>query len=241
MNERKKHIVLVDADALAQARFNTFFSKSEVEVNSFASAMGAIQHIKQSGEPDLLLIEENVKPLGAIQTLNYLKEQVNSKGSVMLITNSESLVSKSADFVRFLSKPFKNEDIGFVKTFLQLPCSPEEPEEQIYSLNYLIELSDGDAEFIRESISIFKDSVTPRLEEMLQFYKEEAYEEVSKVAHSLKPSFEMLQNSKAAQLSNELAHKITGTAMFPLINELIEEHKKMQEALKDDFPEVYSV
>ena len=120
MNERKKHIVLVDADALAQARFNTFFSKSEVEVNSFASAMGAIQHIKQSGEPDLLLIEENVKPLGAIQTLNYLKEQVNFKGSVMLITNSESLVSKSADFVRFLSKPFKNEDIGFVKTFLPI-------------------------------------------------------------------------------------------------------------------------
>ena len=107
MTAAQKHIILVDADLEAQVRFKANFSSKEVEIITFTSGMGAIQYIKQTGAPDLLVLEEAAKPLGAVQTLNYLKDQIAFTAPVVVIAENLEEDTIAAQAQKVITKPYK--------------------------------------------------------------------------------------------------------------------------------------
>ena len=58
--------------------------------------------------------------------------------------------------------------------------------------SYLISISDGDKEFIREFISTFETNTALAISKMQAALESRDYDSLRKLAHQIKPSFEML-------------------------------------------------
>ncbi|MEE3149009.1 MAG: Hpt domain-containing protein [Bacteroidota bacterium] len=238
MTAAQKHIILVDADLEAQVRFKSNFSSKEVEIIAFTSGMGAIQYIKQTGAPDLLVLEEAAKPLGAVQTLNYLKDQIAFTAPVVVISENLEEDTIAVQAQKVITKPFKCEDIAFIKELLMLKELAGAEEEKYYKLDYLKELAEGDTDFIKESLKIFIQTVPPQIEELTQNHASENFKQVGQLAHAVKPSFEMLQNYKAAKICDDLAHHAQPDEMEHLVDQLLQEHQQIITSLKADFSDL---
>ena len=242
MNGSLKHILFVTTDLEAVAAFSTYFNPNEVTVSNFASGMGAIQFIKQSGEADLLILEENIKPLGAVQTINYLKDNLNYTRKILIFSDS-GLDKIHTDEGAFdvLKKQFENQDLDWILSLLLGRKETVKKKSKHYSLSYLNNLSDGDEAFIFESLKIFNESVGKRIREIENLFHEGDYKEVSNLAHNIKPSFEMLQNTLGSTICDQLAHSQVDSSKAEQVIKLKNEYIKVQECLKRDFPELFKM
>ena len=238
MNTTKKRVILVEADLNAQLQFKAQFAKSEVEVTAFTSGMGAIQYIKQNGIPELLVLEEAAKPLGAVQTLNYLKDQIGFSAPVIVVANHIHSGLDKLRVQKIITRPYRNADIQFIKELLMLDAIIKNPSSQAYNLDYLMELADGDDTFIQESLKIFLTSVPAQVHALVESFEENRLEAVCQYAHAIKPSYEMLQSKRAAKLCDTIAHYAQPQELPSLVKALKKEHETIEYALLQDFPEL---
>lgn len=239
MNTHQKHIIFADATLASQTAFNAIFNSAEISITNCNSGMEAIQFIKKNEKPHLLIIEEHIKPLGALQTLNYLKDQLNYTGPVFIISESNKTIYSDTSEYKVITKEFSDADLDKINAVLKTDKRQISTNQRAYSLNYLINLSDDDQSFIFESIKIFNESVGVRIEEMNQLLKEGKFKTVRDIAHNIKPSFEMLENEKGRVVCDRIVHFAGDNEMKDLISELKMEFELVQENLKKDLPELY--
>ena len=236
---RKKHIIFIDSNLKSQTTFSSVIRSSEALVTNFTTAMGAIQFIKQNELPDLIIIEEHIKPLGALQTLKYLNDQLNYCGSALIISDSKEKIYTDTHVYGVLSKGFSEEDILKVRSLLNDMNGNKLDTEHAFSLNYLKNLSDNDQEFIFESLKIFKDSVTVRLKEMETCLQNTDYNCIKEIGHNIKPSFEMLESAKGSQICDKLAHFATPEEIPDLVSALKIETHKIVSGIEREFPALF--
>ncbi|RXG15727.1 hypothetical protein DSM03_10240 [Leeuwenhoekiella aestuarii] len=240
MKKALRTIIFVTTDADAVAAFNAYFNPNEVQISHFTSGMGAIQYVKQIGEADLLILEEHIKPLGAVQTIHYLKDNMNYSGGILFFSDSDkNEIYTDNEAFEVLKKGFEKSDLDRVLGLLSNKKKPVELNSKPYSLSYLINLSEGDDIFIKESIKIFNESVGKRILEIEELFEKEHYKEVSNLAHNIKPSFEMLENNLGSKICDELAHSQVDSSKLEQIKLLRDEYMNVQECLKQDFPELF--
>ncbi|HBT08837.1 MAG TPA: hypothetical protein DEB18_04525 [Leeuwenhoekiella sp.] len=234
MSSAKKHIILINADQAAQANFLRFFSEKEVAISVFSSGMGAIQKMKQTDAPDLVVIEKDAKPLGAIQTLNYLREQLNYKGLAIItaVGGASDLVETTSQKV--ISMPINAKDVDSIKEMIQLKPTEVYHNIPVYSLDYLNDLSGGDQGFIQESIRLMENSVHEQLKELNKAYEKDDYDAVASIAHNIKPSFEMVMNIPCTTICNKLAHFDVKNEVPDLVKELNIQADLLLEALDSE-------
>ncbi|PHQ28768.1 hypothetical protein CJ305_13195 [Leeuwenhoekiella nanhaiensis] len=232
LNSTLKHILFIDADRDAQSLFNEHFDRDNFLVINFNSAMGAIQHIKESKPVDVLVIDEFAKPMGAAQTLNYLIDELHFKGKVFVCSVDKEQFETDLGVYGVLKKPFDRDEFEKVEALL---TEKNTAVESLYSLDYLKELSDGDLVFIEQSIQIFMDTVAPRIEEMKKVLASKDYQAVAELAHNIKPSFEMILNTRGAELCNFLAHHAKPADFKSYVEDLEEEYVQVEKQLKNDF------
>ncbi|WP_442846096.1 Hpt domain-containing protein [Leeuwenhoekiella sp. H156] len=232
MNIPVKHILFVDADREAQSRFNSYFDTGSFLVYNFNSAMGAIQHIKESKPADVLIINENAKPMGAAQTLNYLSDELQFKAKTFVTSESKGSFETDSAVYEVLKKPFDETEFQKVESALGYT---KKISDELYSLDYLKELSDGDPVFINQSIQMFIETVGPRIEELKALSAAKAYQKIAEVAHNIKPSFEMILNKRGAELCNFLAHHSAPGDFKSYVEDLNEEYLLVEKHLREDF------
>jgi len=232
LNSILKHILFVDADREAQNRFNAYFNGDNFLILNYNSAMGAILHIKESKPVDVLVIDEQIKPMGAAQTLNYLIDELQFKGKVFVSSNSKNQFETEYGIYEVLKKPYDESQLQKVKAAVGTVNKDEEP---LYALNYLKELSDGDMVFIESSIQIFMSTVAPRIEEIKKMLSSKDYQSLAAVAHNIKPSFEMILNKRGAELCDFLAHHAKPADFKSYVEDLEEEYIQVEKQLRRDF------
>ncbi|MBA82305.1 MAG: hypothetical protein CMF36_14345 [Leeuwenhoekiella sp.] len=232
MNSNHKHILFVDADREAQIRFNAYFDRDNFLVFNFNSAIGAIQHIKESKPVDVLVIDEQIKPMGAAQTLHYLIDELQFKGKVFVCSEAKEHFETDYGICEVLKKPFDKREFQKLEALL---IEKNAAEASLYALDYLKELSDGDMVFIAQSIQIFMDTVAERIQEMKKLLASRDYQSIAAVAHNIKPSFEMILNKRGVALCDFLAHHASASDFKSYVEDLEEEYLQVENQLKTDF------
>lgn len=239
VTRNKNEVFFIGEDTNTQERFEKLISSVESKVTYFSTGLAAIQHLKRNKLPSLIIIEENVKPLGALQTLNYFKDQFKYDGQVFVVSeNQEPIYSETAVY-RVLSNQFSTEDKIKLKAVINFADESVEPAVGDYSLAYLRNLSEGDESFVVESIRIFNYSVGERIIEMQSLLQQNDFKQIGDVAHNIKPSFEMLENSRGKDFCDRLAHHAENEEVGNLIKLLDIEFRTIQNHLKSDLPEIF--
>ena len=242
MNKSIKHIVFIDADIEAQKHFGTYFNTDDYLIVNFASAIGAIQYIKESKPVDLLIIDEFAKPMGAAQTLNYLYDELQFKAPILVSSRSKEKFVTDTGIYSVVKSPFDGDQFKSVEEHLSAVTNKElEGSDELYSLGYLNDLSDGDTDFIAQSIKIFLETVTERMQRMLELLEQKDYEPIASLAHNIKPSFEMIENKRGKTICDFLAHHAKPHEVKSNVEELYDEFSQIKIKLKNDFPQVYKI
>jgi HPt (histidine-containing phosphotransfer) domain-containing protein len=181
------------------------------EVESRQNSFDGIQFLQEQPNVTALVIEEKAHPLNAKQTLDYIQKELGISIPVFITSGEASLEENH------ILKPFSEENM---KPFLEGLKAPSEKKEALYSLSYLMEISDGNEQFIFESIEIFQSSIKAQVEELKVAGLNNDEELASKIAHKMKPSFDMLENAEGSLICQRLLEKPKGEELFQLVQRL---------------------
>lgn len=111
--------------------------------------------------------------------------------------------------------------------------------DKLYDLKQLEELSSGNNEFIIEIISIFLSDAPKQLDEIKHSFDENNFDELTRLAHKLKPSIDLLGiNAIAKDIRVIEGYSKNGTHINELSNLIENVHitiNKTIEELKFDF------
>ena len=131
----------------------------------------------------------------------------------------------------------------FIKIEQQLTqlIAEEESLDEVYSLEYLSNLSDGDVDFISQSIRIFIETVHERILIIKERLEQKDYEGIAELAHNIKPSFEMIQNTSGSVICDYLAHNAQPQEIPQKVEALSLEYDRVEAKLKQDFPQLQSL
>ncbi|WP_157378245.1 Hpt domain-containing protein [Arenibacter latericius] len=234
---QNKKIILVERQADERAILKTILTDSSFEVLDFSDSMGAIQWVMENGNPNLLILEESSIPLNGLQTMDYMRTELKKEHPTLIALESDTHTT-ARKLQGFLKKPYSDKTLKEVENFLNDLDIPNEAEKlpKAYSLDYLIDLSDGNKEFISESLALFKVSVSEKLIELETSIDQRHFEEVRKIAHSIKPSFDMLLNQKGKELCQRMEHSKDDEELSALVQELKLEYQLIQNQITVDTP-----
>jgi CheY-like chemotaxis protein len=202
----------------------------------------AIQWLNDNSTADLLIIEENSSPISGYQIADYIKTELGLALPV-IITTGEIPVQQERRMLAYaeavIKKPFNESSVVFqIRKTLGKAVEVSPEQNNHYSLNYLMDLSGGDKEFISETIQLFSSTINLELQDLKKVLNQKDYHRIREIAHSIKPSFDMLENEKGKGICHLLNSEAKDIEMPYLIDQLNLVFNNINNQLIKDFPEL---
>ncbi len=151
---------------------------------------------------DIILMDIQMPEMNGIEATKMIRTQLNIKTPIIALTanafKTELEECKAAGMEAYVTKPF--DEANLVKTILnytkaqanvqafQIQNNNDIKTEMLYNLKRLNELSRGDASLLNKIIQLFLDQTSSTLQMMGTKLKEKDFDEVSRLAHKIKPN-----------------------------------------------------
>lgn len=224
-------VVLVENNPEEAQSFINLAEATNMEVQLFSSSYEAIQWLKKDNPAALFIIAEDAAPLNAHQTFDYIRREM--KNNIPFAISGKAGQSVAGSYI-FLEKPFSDATIKAIKkTTGNTGDAPK-----VYSLEYLETISGGNHEFLIDCLKTFITSVSGKMAELKVAVANADNKEIGAIAHNIKPSFEMLENTEARDICNKLTYEADTADVPALAAKLRSEFETMEAALKNDFQEL---
>ena len=231
-----KSIIIVESDAEDRNALKKLLLSESHQVVDFSDSMGVIQWIMENGKPLLLVAEESASPLNGWQTMDYIRAELLLTFPTLIVRSTEAEISNRT-MQGVLTKPYSEKTLEEVINFLDSLEIDDDPDETAtsYSVDYLKELADGNEEFIIESLLLFKQSVASKLQELQTALDGRELDKVRKIAHSIKPSFQMVLNHNGKDLCQTIEHTEEEAALTSLVHNLNKEFQLINTQITEDY------
>ncbi|MCM4157553.1 hypothetical protein [Gramella sp. AN32] len=202
--------------------------EENISVKHIENSIDAIHYISEN-TVDVVLIKQFCSPLDAQKTLEYLNTEQEFNVPVLIILESEVNVQSSFDFrkTEVLSKELNSHDLKKVLNLL-VEVTSQGYGPSTFSLQYLRSIGGDNEQFLIETFEIFKSSVTKQLKILEEAIKINNPQDISGVAHNIKPSFEMLMNDSGRDLCDKLTYELNKHKPAQILKELKIEYSKIE-------------
>ncbi len=234
MSNTKKIILLVEENSAERDNFLQLAQKENLNVQAVGSSYEAIQWLKKGNEAKIAIISESATPLNAFQTFDYIRQELKN---ILPILISKSSLSAGREGYDYIDKPYTITAIKDLKLKIE-PNITSASGLKVYSLEYLETISGGNHDFLVDCLRTFISSVSTKMEELRQAVGDADHKKIGAIAHNIKPSFEMLENTNAKDICNKLTYEADTSDIAALSSQLNNEFITMETALKNDFPEL---
>ena len=228
-------IAFIESDEQHKTDFLDLSRINGWAVTTYSHTIELIQNIKLD-QPDAIVIEEDASPLNAYQTYEYLTIEVKLEVPILVSFKSEDKKERyKQNNLYFIEKKFTHK---VVEQINELFIPTETGTHKKYSLDYLNAISDGNLEFVAESLQIFTSSVERKLAEIDQLLATADYKTIGEIAHNIKPSFEMIESETGKNICNLLVYESEANDVPQLIENLKNEFAALQKEISRDFPKL---
>lgn len=234
----KSSILLVENQQQDIEVFQELWENETIQVFVYNDSFAALQKIKSEKQVHwILLVSERATPLKAAQIKEYLKDmQFHISVFEVLEPGAER---KENAVIPQMVKPFTTNTKRVIDLFIgKKPPVNSGPKK--YGLGYLQDVSQNNEEFISEMLSAFVKMVGEKIDELVKFSvdpKEEDIFAIKQIAHTLKPSFEMVESYTGKELCHVLFYEAKITDVPARILELKKEYEGIVEEIKNDYPD----
>lgn len=241
------HLILVVDDYPVNRKIvHTILSKAGCRIDEAEDGESALE-IVQKESYSAILMDVNMAGMDGLEATRRIRSLGDGKSSVPVIaitaTSSDKDLEKcqKAGMIDFIDKPFSRKEL-LEKVYEAVSEKPIETElDDLYSsekLSNLRELTGGDTDMMIEMMNVFINHTPQLLKEIHSTFDEGSYEEMSKLAHTLKPTFNYMNRQLGFSLSLSLERegrrkKPDAGRISTLLDQLDEEAAKSIEAVEE--------
>ena len=203
-----KKILLVEDNELNSLLIKLTLKTYKIKTTEAKNGLEAIELV-QKNEYDLILMDLQMPLLGGIETAVKMKTKLGITTPIIAISANSSTTEikkcQSIGINSYITKPFEEEkliqlvyqEIFHSKTE---PFSPIDQENLLYDLTYLNNVSHGDSQFIDKMLKLFVSSAPTITKDLTIAYENNDFENVKKIAHSIKPTLDNLKVDSLKEL-----------------------------------------
>jgi PAS domain S-box-containing protein len=195
-----KHILLTDDNEMNRLVASTILQQYGAIIQCAENGGQAIDAIQQQAF-DLVLMDIQMPVKNGYEATEIIRKELKLTIPIIALTanaiKGEQEKCLAVGMNDYVSKPFREEDL--VAILLKwMPAkpdnpAPDEPAEALYNLTTLQSISRGNEAFVQKMIALFCRQMPDMLDEMNAAAANQQWEEVSKLAHKMKPSIDNLQ------------------------------------------------
>lgn len=208
------NVLLAEDHDINQFLATTLLHEWGTTVEVVENGIEAIKRIGK-GQFDVVLMDIQMPIMGGIEATRIIRNQLKSNIPIIALTanalkgDAEKYLSVGMN--SYVSKPFDPVELFNTIAHLVKPneikrkSKPQKRVEKplqnlsdsvrrnlLYNLSNLKKMVDGDAEMVRKMVRMFLKNTPNSLVEMRTLYNNKEYEEVSRLAHKLKSSINLM-------------------------------------------------
>ena len=204
-------IIYIDSNLDDAKHFLQLMENFQSNVFSYTNSFTALQKVKEEQEVSwIVFMSEIAAPIQLSQLKSYI-DDYKLPAKVIEVLEPESGKTRTPNELQQVTKPLNKGILVVLDALIGNISYTTTTEKKVYSLNYLKDLSQNNEPFIRKMLSTFVSSVGQEIQEMevaIANKGEEGVKRVKAIAHSLKPSFEMLENTKGKILCEAILYHL---------------------------------
>lgn len=204
------------------------------DIDYCSDSFTALQRLKASPY-QLVVMEEDMAPLDPYKLMDYVFHELRKEYPMIIVGKGGNPERTHENYI-WLSHPVGQAQLD--QLLLSLGQLDETREEQLFSLDYLNELSNNDQDFLEETIQLFRDTLAVKFDEMEKAVSETNYEEVRQIAHNVKPSFAMLGNEKGKSVCQAICYDAKDAEIPGLSQILKKEYELIVREIEKQFPKL---
>lgn len=212
-------ILVVDDHPINRKIAGGMLGKVGVNINEAESGEEALEAI-ENNPPDVILMDVHMPGMGGLAATRKIRKSSDPKISPLpIIAITASVLDrdvqecKDAGMDDFIAKPFTynnlvstitaviQENSGQKTTFDKLDDIEKKESERVTNLEMLKEMTGGDSDMMKEMVGVFLDKTPSMIDELVNHHENAEYEKMSRVAHTLKPTFGYVGLEDAQELA----------------------------------------
>lgn len=185
---------------------------------SFEVANNGLEALSKTAKKrfDVILMDINMPEIdGCTTTLAIRKDDYNPNQHVPILALTAAAMSDDkrrafeAGMNDFLTKPISPDQLQerILHALEETPptaASSLTDTPPLFNLHYLLEMSGGDQDFVREIIQTFWAQMPPLLAQIQQSAQQQDWDNCGKIAHQIKPSLHLMGLQKAGLLARQI-------------------------------------
>ncbi|MCX6157312.1 MAG: ATP-binding protein [Ignavibacteriae bacterium] len=247
----KEDSISIDANSLINLKvllvedneINLLLAKSIMEfwgfiVSTANNGLEAIQELNKN-DFDIILMDIQMPVMNGIDTSLYIRKMKSQKAANIPIIALTANAIKGDEKQYFeagmndvLTKPFKEEDLFKViskhvkeklRNIALLKSDIDNASGTIsnYDLSSLASMSNNNNSFMKKMINLFIQTIPSAIEEMKEEYQNQNWENVSDVAHKIKPSISLFNITESVKYIAEIEHNARNKRELSKMKDLI--------------------
>lgn len=187
-------IIAVDDEEYNAKLLQNIFDNIGIKITTTTNGSDFLKQINTQ-KFDLILLDLRMPKISGIDLAKTLRKMKIDTPIIALsatVNQDEILNCYENGINEFISKPFKQEELfKKIKQLLQNNKTENKPNYKThsqpidYSITPLIELSNGDENFVKEMINLFIKSTKEAMQQLHQAYQEKNLTEVANQAHKM--------------------------------------------------------
>jgi len=216
-----KRILLAEDNEMNQKLVIMYLTKYNVNIDLAENGYQAVKAVK-ANEYDLVLMDIQMPEMDGLEATTKIREISGPESKVPIIAMTAHAFKEeiencfNAGMNAHISKPIEKE--AFLTLISSLVHSDESPKlnesktvaikdpQAIVDLTYLRDMCDGNVDFIKEMIRIFKTDSPELLKKMQAAFDERNWEVLSKVAHKYRSPAVMMGMKDVADLAGKIEY-----------------------------------
>jgi PAS domain S-box-containing protein len=186
-NFQQAKILLAEDNPVNTLLATTILSNWNCEVDTVENGMEAIEKIKAK-DYDIILMDLSMPKMGGVEATEIIRKDLKNNTPIIALTanaikgDDDKCIESGMN--GYLSKPFKQIDLNRVlSTWINIP---ERINNQLYNLDKLKSI--GDSDFLDKMVNLFLSETPKNISLMKTALDRLDYENVSSIAHKIKPS-----------------------------------------------------
>ncbi len=199
-------VLIVEDNAMNQKYITRLMQKWNLDYELAHNGLEAVNKCK-TNKYSLIFMDLQMPIMDGYEATNFIRTKPNQNKEIPIIAlTASTLLSKKQHALNsgmsdFLSKPFNPKQLSKI-ILSHLPNSASEQEEEInistfvfnkdLDIQYLEENYGDDLEYCQDIMETFLESVPVELEHFDQAIKTNNFLEMARIAHKLKPTFQMV-------------------------------------------------
>jgi CheY-like chemotaxis protein/HPt (histidine-containing phosphotransfer) domain-containing protein len=225
-----KKILIVDDNEMNRLVAATILGNYDALIQEAQHGQEAVEKIRQEAF-DAVLMDVQMPIMDGLEATALIREQISTTLPIIALTayalkgDDEKLVR--AGMSDYLSKPF---DEGQLLQVLSrwLKNHPKEeasksndPAEPLYDLAPLQQIARGNQVFVQKMTGLFIEQGAAAVREMQEAYHAKNFEQVSAIAHRLKPSVDNMGIRSIKEEVKEIEHSALSYGTSPRLEALV--------------------